>query len=81
MAYGRVGGTSPPVDWEGDAGPLPFEVGARVVEWRPGAPGALLTWVESAERREEGSELALDGRTPPPSRLSRLLARLLSGRP
>mmetsp|Transcript_42020 Transcript_42020/g.116007 ORF Transcript_42020/g.116007 Transcript_42020/m.116007 type:complete len:393 (+) Transcript_42020:86-1264(+) len=74
MAYGRVGGTTPPIDWEGDAGLLPFEVGARVVEWDPlaqstsgtgaGLAGKLSTWVELAARREDGSDLVMDGQVP-----------------
>ena len=32
MGYGRVGGYTPPVDWERDGGSLPFPLGARVIE-------------------------------------------------
>lgn len=64
MAYGRVGGTTPPVDWEGDAGPQPFEAGARVVEWDPRGSGQLRTWVEIALSSEKGSELLMDGAAP-----------------
>lgn len=64
MAYGRVGGTTPPVDWEGDAGPQPFEAGARVVEWDCTGSGQLRTWVEVASSMEKGSELLMDGKAP-----------------
>jgi len=61
MAYGRVGASTPPADWEGDGGPLPFEIGARVVEWGAcGGPGKLRTWVETRGGREPGSEFDLD---------------------
>jgi len=64
MIYGRVGASTPPADWEGDGGPLPFEIGARMVEWTAGGAGGeegglLRTWVEIAGGREEGSEVSL----------------------
>lgn len=63
MGYGRVGGFTPPVDWERDGGDLPFSLGARVIE--SGAAG-LRSWIASAPqndaeepviRREERSAL------------------------
>lgn len=65
MVYGRVGGTTPPVDWEGVGGQLPFQTGARVVEWSrrgecDGAGTLLRTWVECADGSEVGSECVLD---------------------
>mmetsp|Transcript_57454 Transcript_57454/g.136605 ORF Transcript_57454/g.136605 Transcript_57454/m.136605 type:complete len:427 (+) Transcript_57454:126-1406(+) len=76
MVYGRVGATTPPVDWEGAAGPLPFPVGARVISWHPpsacspnndgdmaGVQGHLSTWVEEQEGPEDGSRVLLAPRT------------------
>lgn len=66
MVYGRVGATTPPVDWEGDAGVKPFEQGARVIEWQPPSGNAgtngcpLRTWVELENEREHGSEFDID---------------------
>jgi len=65
LIYGRVGGTTPPVDWEGDAGALPFEIGARMVEWDPAntdtsPAGKLSTWIELVNVKEVDSELQLD---------------------
>lgn len=58
MAFGRVGGTTPPIDWEGDAGMLPFEIGARLVQWEPSGRD-LCTWIELLDRKEENSELLM----------------------
>jgi hypothetical protein len=35
LCYGRVGSFTPPSNWEGDGGNLPFPVGARVVQLTP----------------------------------------------
>jgi len=43
LGYGRCGGFTPPHDWEGAGGSLPFDHGARVVEVAPG--GKARTWV------------------------------------
>jgi hypothetical protein len=41
LVYGRVSSYTPPKDWEGSGGPLPFAPGARVIELDPDAdPGA-----------------------------------------
>lgn len=60
LAYGRVGGSTPPCDWEGDGGPLPFQTGSRVVEWNSEATPKLCTWVEVEEGVESGSNLVLN---------------------
>mmetsp|Transcript_46751 Transcript_46751/g.100056 ORF Transcript_46751/g.100056 Transcript_46751/m.100056 type:complete len:418 (-) Transcript_46751:160-1413(-) len=61
MIYGRVGGSTPPVDWEGDAGELPFKAGARVIQWSPSRLSAKVkTWIETADGQEPNSHFALD---------------------
>lgn len=63
MAYGRVSGRSPPIDWEGDGGTLPFAHGGRVVRWTmPGASSTseLRTWVETEHGAESDSNVRLD---------------------
>ena len=36
LCYGRVGSCTPPSNWEGDGGDLPFPVGARVIQLTAG---------------------------------------------
>ena len=48
LCYGRVGGYTPPVTWEGDGGKLPFNEGCRAVRFDVSRGGRLDTWVEEA---------------------------------
>jgi hypothetical protein len=68
---GRVGAFTPPGDWEGDGGALPFPLGARVVQvsypgqQREAEPKSLPTaetWVQEAGGRAAGSHLQLQSR-------------------
>eukprot|EP00946_MAST-07B_sp_MAST-7B-sp1_P000637 g637.t1 len=69
LCYGRVSSFTPPSNFEGDGGPLPFPVGARVVQCTGGgdvdAAGQkchrVVTWIENQDGVEENSMLALDG--------------------
>lgn len=68
---GRVGAFSPPGDWEGDGGALPFPLGARVVQvsypmqQREAGPKSLPTaetWVQEAGGRAAGSHMQFQSR-------------------
>ena len=68
---GRVGAFTPPGDWEGDGGALPFPLGARVVqvsyprqqrEAKPKLLPTAETWVHEAGGRAAGSHLQLQSR-------------------
>ena len=69
LCYGRVSSYTPPSNFEGDGGTLPFCSGARVVQAIGGgdvdAAGQkchrVVTWIENMDRIEEGSMLVLDG--------------------
>lgn len=56
MGYGRVGGFTPPVDWERDGGKLPFPLGARIIE--SGRTG-LHTYIMSVRSGSGGSPCVL----------------------
>mmetsp|Transcript_20688 Transcript_20688/g.30949 ORF Transcript_20688/g.30949 Transcript_20688/m.30949 type:complete len:411 (-) Transcript_20688:195-1427(-) len=58
MVYGRVSSTTAPVDWQGEAGPLPFDLGARVIEVR--SQGKVATWVHSEKGEEKKSLIIMD---------------------
>jgi hypothetical protein len=62
LCYGRLGAFTPPGDWEGDGGRLPFRQGGRMLEFDPLAPVkvCLTTWVESKDGEERGSKVVLD---------------------
>ena len=51
FAYGRVSGFTPPIDWEGDAGTIPFKRGGRVVEVKKN--GNVSTWIHNESGHEE----------------------------
>ena len=57
LCYGRVTAFSPPADFEGAGGALPFQRGGRVVEVSEG--GAVETWVVTVEGEEPGSRTVL----------------------
>ena len=57
LCYGRVTAFSPPADFEGAGGALPFQRGGRVVEVSEG--GAVETWVVTVDGEEPGSRTAL----------------------
>eukprot|EP00747_Dinoflagellata_sp_TGD_P185688 gnl/TRDRNA2_/TRDRNA2_42351_c0_seq1.p1 gnl/TRDRNA2_/TRDRNA2_42351_c0~~gnl/TRDRNA2_/TRDRNA2_42351_c0_seq1.p1 ORF type:complete len:422 (+),score=76.69 gnl/TRDRNA2_/TRDRNA2_42351_c0_seq1:93-1358(+) len=68
LLHGRPGGATPPIDWEGDAGALPFEIGARVLKWVPQdnyKEGAWTTWCENEKEKEEDSEIRMCGQLVP----------------
>lgn len=60
LCYGRVSSFTPPSDWEGDAGPLPFLPGGRVVEFIQGAKDQLNTWVETEQGMDVGSRVVME---------------------
>lgn len=54
----QVSSFSPPSDWEGDGGPLPFPKGVRAIEFRWGGGRAVVeTWVEERERECMGTRI------------------------
>ena len=57
LCYGRVSSYTPPSNWEGKAGPLPFLPGGRVVEFYPNNPcipaGSTPPTSPSSARNEE----------------------------
>jgi hypothetical protein len=57
LCYGRVGGFTPPYNWEGAGGALGFDHGARIVEVSPG--GKAATWICTFQEDRE-DEFALD---------------------
>ena len=61
LCYGRVTAFSPPADFEGAGGALPFQRGGRVVEIAPKAAGqnAVSTWVETVSGEEPSSRIEL----------------------
>uniref|UniRef100_A0A7S3ZHZ3 Calcineurin-like phosphoesterase domain-containing protein n=2 Tax=Lotharella globosa TaxID=91324 RepID=A0A7S3ZHZ3_9EUKA len=67
LCYGRVCSYTPPIDWEGKGGPLPFEFGARIVEVRPDA--SVATWVQSKDGIEPKSYVPLEHRDRAPAGL------------
>uniref|UniRef100_A0A7S2TS17 Calcineurin-like phosphoesterase domain-containing protein n=4 Tax=Lotharella oceanica TaxID=641309 RepID=A0A7S2TS17_9EUKA len=67
LCYGRVCSYTPPIDWEGKGGPLPFELGARIVEVRPDA--SVSTWIQSKDGIEPKSYVPLDHRDRAPAGL------------
>lgn len=60
MCYGRTSSFSPPSDWEGDSGGLPFERGTRAVclDWSEGIL-KLQTWIEEETGKDEKSFIDL----------------------
>ena len=69
LCYGRVSSFTPPSNFEGDGGALPFRVGARIVQCVGGgdvdAAGQkchrVMTWIENIDGVEDDSMLVLDG--------------------
>jgi len=67
LCYGRVCSRTPPIDWEGDGGELPFDFGARVVEVNPNGghsnteekPHKCITWIQGESGVEEDSVFQL----------------------
>mmetsp|Transcript_5382 Transcript_5382/g.7593 ORF Transcript_5382/g.7593 Transcript_5382/m.7593 type:complete len:413 (-) Transcript_5382:92-1330(-) len=64
LCYGRVSSRTPPIDWEGDGGELPFQLGARVVEIETkkgdGSQQKFSTWIQGEGNGiEEDSHLVL----------------------
>lgn len=61
LCYGRVTAFSPPADFEGAGGPLPFQRGGRVVEINPQVDrlDAVCTWVETVSGEEPSSRVEL----------------------
>jgi hypothetical protein len=57
MVYGRVSSHTPPSNFEGDGGLLPFQPGARVVEVKR---ESCSTWVQTKAGIEHLSFVALD---------------------
>ena len=53
FGYGRVSGFTPPIDWEGDAGTIPFKRGGRVVEITKS--GNVSTWIHNEAGIEEAN--------------------------
>lgn len=45
LCYGRCGGYTPPHNWEGSGGNLPFDHGARIVQIDPYDNNKVSTWV------------------------------------
>ncbi len=58
LCYGRVGSRSPPIDWEGKGGALPFDLGARVIE-ADADTGKCRTWIQCASGVESDSMLQM----------------------
>jgi len=64
LCYGRVSSRTPPIDWEGDGGELPFQLGARVVEIETkkadGSQQKFSTWIQGERNGiEEDSHIVL----------------------
>ena len=59
LCYGRISSTTPPSNWEGDGGPLPFELGARIIQICP-PTNKVETWIEVRSGEEPGSRICLD---------------------
>lgn len=57
LAYGRVAAFTPPADFEGAGGALPFDRGGRVVEIAQ--DGQTETWIAGVSGEEAGSRLFL----------------------
>ena len=60
LCYGRVSSFTPPSNWEGAGGRLPFESGGRVVEFSVGS-GLVSTWIQTQVGEEPGTRLVLHG--------------------
>ena len=54
LCYGRVSSYTPPSNWEGVGGKLPFEPGGRVVEL-DAASGRLSSWLQVEVGEEPGT--------------------------
>uniref|UniRef100_A0A7S0DJL5 Calcineurin-like phosphoesterase domain-containing protein n=1 Tax=Amorphochlora amoebiformis TaxID=1561963 RepID=A0A7S0DJL5_9EUKA len=65
MCYGRVCSNTPPVTWEGAGGPLPFDLGARVIEVR--GAGKVATWIEGEDGPEKNSLIVMSPEYIPPT--------------
>eukprot|EP00938_MAST-03A_sp_MAST-3A-sp1_P003046 g3046.t1 len=53
FGYGRVSGFTPPIDWEGDAGKIPFKPGGRLVEISKTCK--ISTWIHNEMGFEEAN--------------------------
>jgi len=67
LCYGRVSSFTPPSNWEGAGGKLPFAPGGRVVELDCDT-GQVVSWIHVESGEEPESRVILDGSHDPSPR-------------